>query len=175
MTLRRALRADMPTESAHRTGSTMRQRSSHQRRSSDSGKARCAKPIQCLQGRAGRQGAHRAGRCSKCSPATRRFEELLKTRAGAIAPEALRRFAELHHVEREIAGKDSDGRLAMRQQITRPLRESRRLSRSSAHRARRRRGGRGDRLRPLALPALTHHLSHDRRQRPRRPRSVCGP
>lgn len=53
--------------------------------------------------------------------ARRRFDELVKAKASGIAPEALRRFAEIYRVERELAGRDSDARLAGRQVHTRPL------------------------------------------------------
>lgn len=53
--------------------------------------------------------------------ARRRFDELVKAKASGIAPEVLRRFAEIYRVERELAGMDSDARLAGRQAHTQPL------------------------------------------------------
>jgi len=45
----------------------------------------------------------------------------VKAKASAIAPEALRRFAEIYRIERELAGMGNDERLAMRQQHAKPL------------------------------------------------------
>jgi transposase len=53
--------------------------------------------------------------------ARRKFDELVKAKASAIAPEALRRFADIYRIERELAGMTSDERLAKRQELTKPL------------------------------------------------------
>lgn len=53
--------------------------------------------------------------------ARRKFDELVKANASAIAPEALRRFADIYRVEHELAGVGPDERQAMRQEHTRPL------------------------------------------------------
>ena len=53
--------------------------------------------------------------------ARRKFDELVKAKASAIAPEALRRFADIYRIERELAGMTSDERLAQRQELTKPL------------------------------------------------------
>ena len=45
----------------------------------------------------------------------------LQAKTSAIAPEALRRFAQIYRIERELAGKSNDERLAGRQELTRPL------------------------------------------------------
>jgi len=42
----------------------------------------------------------------------------VKAKASAIAPEALRRLADIYRVERELAGMTSDERLAKRQELT---------------------------------------------------------
>jgi transposase len=53
--------------------------------------------------------------------ARRKFDELVKAKASAIAPEALRRFADIYRIEREFAGMTRDERLARRHELTRPL------------------------------------------------------
>ena len=53
--------------------------------------------------------------------ARRKFDELQKAKTSAISPEALRRFAQIYRIERELAGKTCDERLAARQELTRPL------------------------------------------------------
>jgi hypothetical protein len=96
--------------------------------------------------------------------ARRKFDELLKTKASAIAPEALRRFADIYLVERELAGRSSDERLAMRQQITKPLWESLRTWLED-ERQRVPDGGATAKAIDYSLKhwaALTHHLSDGR-------------
>ena len=53
--------------------------------------------------------------------ARRKFDELVKTKASAIAPEAPRRFADIYRIEREFTGMTSDEHLAKRHELTRPL------------------------------------------------------
>jgi transposase len=53
--------------------------------------------------------------------ARRKFDELIKSNASIVAPEALRRIAAIYRVERELASKSADERLAMRKEITKPL------------------------------------------------------
>ncbi len=53
--------------------------------------------------------------------ARRKFDELIKTNTSRVAPEALRRIAELYRIERELASASSDERLALRQDRTKPL------------------------------------------------------
>jgi transposase len=53
--------------------------------------------------------------------ARRRFDELIKHNASVVAPEALRRIAEIYRVERELAGMSAADRLAGRTEATEPL------------------------------------------------------
>jgi transposase len=53
--------------------------------------------------------------------ARRKFDELIKHNASVVAPEALRRIAEIYRVERELAGMSAADRLAARRQATEPL------------------------------------------------------
>ncbi len=53
--------------------------------------------------------------------ARRRFDELLKSNASAVATPALQRIAELYRIEREIATLAPDERLAVRRARSRPL------------------------------------------------------
>ncbi|TDP60441.1 IS66 family transposase [Roseateles toxinivorans] len=56
--------------------------------------------------------------------ARRKFDELVKAKASGTAPKALRRFAEIYRVERELSGMGADERLAMRQMQAKPLWEA---------------------------------------------------
>jgi transposase len=56
--------------------------------------------------------------------ARRKFDELIKHNASVVAPEALRRIAEIYRVERELVGMGAAERLAMRKEATEPLWES---------------------------------------------------
>jgi transposase len=53
--------------------------------------------------------------------ARRKFDELIKHNASVVAPEALRRIAEIYRVERELAGMSAVDRLAARKEATEPL------------------------------------------------------
>ncbi|TMH00692.1 MAG: IS66 family transposase [Betaproteobacteria bacterium] len=53
--------------------------------------------------------------------ARRKFDELIKANTSLVAPQALRRIAEIYRVERELAGMSGHERLAMRKDITQPL------------------------------------------------------
>lgn len=53
--------------------------------------------------------------------ARRKFDELIKSNASMVAPEALRRIASIYRVERELVGLSGDERLAMREALTKPL------------------------------------------------------
>jgi len=53
--------------------------------------------------------------------ARRKFDELIKSNASIVAPEALRRIAAIYRVERELANMSGDERLAMRQEMSKPL------------------------------------------------------
>ena len=53
--------------------------------------------------------------------ARRKFDELIKSNASMVAPEALRRIAAIYRVERELVGLSGDERLAMREALTKPL------------------------------------------------------
>jgi transposase len=53
--------------------------------------------------------------------ARRKFDELIKHNASAVAPEVLRRIAEIYRVERELADMSAADRLAARKQATEPL------------------------------------------------------
>jgi transposase len=53
--------------------------------------------------------------------ARRKFDELLKAKASAMAEEAVRRIAAIYRVERELVGLQADERLAMRHARARPL------------------------------------------------------
>jgi hypothetical protein len=53
--------------------------------------------------------------------ARRKFDELLKANASAVAPQALRRIAEIYRAERQLAGMSGQERRAMRKRITKPL------------------------------------------------------
>lgn len=53
--------------------------------------------------------------------ARRKFDELIKHNASVVAPEALRRIAEIYRVERELVGMSAADRLAARHQVTEPL------------------------------------------------------
>jgi transposase len=63
------------------------------------------------------------GRCaSGClAHARRKFDELIKHNASVVAPEALRRIAEIYRVERELVAMSGAERLAARKKITEPL------------------------------------------------------
>src|SRR5438132_561319 len=52
--------------------------------------------------------------------ARRKFDELIKSNASMVAPEALRRIAAIYRVERELVGLSGDERLAMRKALTKP-------------------------------------------------------
>jgi transposase len=53
--------------------------------------------------------------------ARRKFDELSRANASAVADEALRRIARIYRVERELAGCSSVERLAQRQTLSKPL------------------------------------------------------
>ncbi len=53
--------------------------------------------------------------------ARRKFDELIKSNASIMAPEALQRIARIYRVERELVGLGGDERLAMREALTKPL------------------------------------------------------
>jgi transposase len=53
--------------------------------------------------------------------ARRKFDELIKHNASVVAPQALRRIAEIYRVERELVGMSAAQRLAARRQATEPL------------------------------------------------------
>ena len=53
--------------------------------------------------------------------ARRKYDELFKAKASAMAEEALQRIAAIYRVERELAGLKVDERLAMRQAAAKPL------------------------------------------------------
>jgi transposase len=53
--------------------------------------------------------------------ARRKFDELIKHNASVVAPEALRRIAEIYRVERELVAMSAEERLASRKQATEPL------------------------------------------------------
>jgi transposase len=53
--------------------------------------------------------------------ARRKFDELAKAGASAVAVEAIRRIAAIYHVEGQFAAVDAPQRLAARQQLTQPL------------------------------------------------------
>lgn len=53
--------------------------------------------------------------------ARRKFDELIKSNASIMAPEALQRIARIYRVERELVGLSGDERLAMREALTKPL------------------------------------------------------
>lgn len=53
--------------------------------------------------------------------ARRKFDELIKHNASVVAPEALRRIAEIYRVERELVAMSAADRLAARQQTSEPL------------------------------------------------------
>jgi len=53
--------------------------------------------------------------------ARRKFDEMIKSNASTVAPQALRRIAAIYRVERELAGMDADERLALRQTMIKPL------------------------------------------------------
>jgi transposase len=53
--------------------------------------------------------------------ARRKFDELIKHNASVVAPEALRRIAEIYRVERELVAMSAAERLAARKEITEPL------------------------------------------------------
>jgi transposase len=53
--------------------------------------------------------------------ARRKFDELSKDSASAVADEALRRIAAIYRVECELASRSSDERLAMRKVLSKPL------------------------------------------------------
>ena len=53
--------------------------------------------------------------------ARRKFHELWAHHGSAVGEQALKFFAQLYDVEREVAGGDADGRRAARQQRTRPV------------------------------------------------------
>jgi transposase len=53
--------------------------------------------------------------------ARRKFDELHKANASAVAGEALQRIASIYRVERELASCSGDERLAMREALTKPL------------------------------------------------------
>jgi len=53
--------------------------------------------------------------------ARRKFDELIKHNASVVAPQALRRIAEIYRVERELVAMSAAQRLAARKQATEPL------------------------------------------------------
>jgi transposase len=53
--------------------------------------------------------------------ARRHFDELMKANASMLASEAVRRIAAIYRVERQLAAMKGDDRLAMRQELTKPL------------------------------------------------------
>src|SRR5205814_2769940 len=53
--------------------------------------------------------------------ARRKYDELIKHNASVVAPEALRRIAEIYRVERELVGMSAADRLAARKETTEPL------------------------------------------------------
>jgi transposase len=53
--------------------------------------------------------------------ARRKFDELIKHNASVVAPQVLRRIAEIYRVERELAGMNSTDRLAARKEASEPL------------------------------------------------------
>jgi transposase len=53
--------------------------------------------------------------------ARRKFDELIKHNASVVAPQALRRIAEIYRVERELVGMNAADRLAARKEATEPL------------------------------------------------------
>lgn len=53
--------------------------------------------------------------------ARRKFDELYKAGASAVAKEAIRRFARIYHAEGQFAEMDAQQRLAARNELTRPL------------------------------------------------------
>ena len=53
--------------------------------------------------------------------ARRKFDELIKHNASVVAPEALRRIAEIYRAERELVDMSAADRLAARKQVTEPL------------------------------------------------------
>lgn len=53
--------------------------------------------------------------------ARRKFEELAKTGASDVAPEAIQRIALIYHAERQFASMDDQQRLAARCEITKPM------------------------------------------------------
>ena len=53
--------------------------------------------------------------------ARRKFDELIKHNASVVAPQALRRIAEIYRVERELVGMSAAQRLAARKEATEPL------------------------------------------------------
>jgi len=53
--------------------------------------------------------------------ARRKFDELIKHNASVVAPQVLRRIAEIYRVERELARMNSTDRLAARKEATEPL------------------------------------------------------
>jgi transposase len=53
--------------------------------------------------------------------ARRKFDELIKHNASVVAPEALRRIAEIYRAERELVAMSAAHRLAARRQATEPL------------------------------------------------------
>jgi transposase len=53
--------------------------------------------------------------------ARRKFDELIKHNASVVAPQALRRIAEIYRVERELVAMSAAQRLAARRQATEPL------------------------------------------------------
>jgi transposase len=53
--------------------------------------------------------------------ARRKFDELIKNNASVVAPEVLRRIAEIYRVERGLTGMSSADRLAARKEATEPL------------------------------------------------------
>jgi transposase len=53
--------------------------------------------------------------------ARRKFDELIKHNASVVAPQALRRIAEIYRVERERVGMSAAQRLAARKEATEPL------------------------------------------------------
>lgn len=53
--------------------------------------------------------------------ARRKYDELKKANTSMVADEALRRIASIYRVERELAGRSAEERLALRDELTRPL------------------------------------------------------
>jgi transposase len=53
--------------------------------------------------------------------ARRKFDELIKHNASVVAPEALKRIAEIYRVERELLAMSAAERLTAREQATKPL------------------------------------------------------